>query len=375
MRTKTGPTPRPGYTLIELLIVIAIIAIVASLTLVAVFKVGGKGGQTTAVSEINQLDMAATSYQNTYKVYPPSQVLFLVGNNPNNPALRGFMFPHRTDMPDFQVFKRMYSRWLPNSTDMPMLPDGVTIDLATLGGPPPTGRGRADYVALVQQTNTFVNPAARPLDPNQMMVLFLGGPGALFDPNNTAITFPTTHGWDTVGPFVPLGNNKHGPFYEFKTSRQYDGATGVWDARFRDPWGTPYAYFNALNADNYHDARGLQLNPQRFLVAKFPWDTSAPILATDTYDPMTDPLPTKTVHPLAVSIQGSVVKWVNPGRIQVISAGRDRIFGAGTFQHATLPPTSFLWKAGQGTYGTAEPGDDDLANFNDGNVLGTPGGQ
>jgi hypothetical protein len=212
-----------------------------------------------------------------------------------------------------------------------------------------------------------------------MMVLFLGGPGALFDPNNTAITFPTTHGWDTVGPFVPQGNNKNGPYYEFRSNRQYDGATGVWDGRFRDPWGTPYAYFSAINADNYHDPRGLVGTP-RLLVAKFPWDTSTPILATDVYDPQTDPLPTKTAHPLATSITPAalLVKWANPGRVQIVSAGRDLKFGPGTYPQAT-PILTFAmtntWKAGQNSYGTAEPGDDDLANFNDGNVLGTPGGQ
>lgn len=314
MHRRIRPASRAGFTLIELLVVIAIMAVLMGLLLGAVQKTRGSISRARAFTEINQLDAACTAFKQKYGFNPPSHVI-----DPNTGNAVRFKVPlvavqassTGQDYASYMVLRRMFPRWTPN------LPDGVTIT-------PP------------------LPMAGQVLDPNQAMVYFLAGPYAAGGQGN---------GWDKTGPFIPSGAAKDGPFYDdFQLSRLKDGSGNV-DGRYRDPWGTPYAYFSS-NPGGTYDAR-----------IQFTWASDP---APNTYA-----LPTSNflVHPFRQN-----GKWINGDRVQIISAGADTRFGAGSPITSAGPPQVIRdWSPATAEYAQAQDGYDDCANFNSGTILGVTG--
>ncbi len=341
MLRRTGPTPRPGFTLIELMVVILIIAILAALTTAAVIRAFGAGKRAQAVTEIGQLDVALAKFKQDFGFYPPSHISY---TDATGTHVRRFQMPTRNDQPEFFVLKKMFPRWNP-----PLAPDpviGPNIVVSTLP---------ADYQAL----------AGVPLDPNQVLVLFLAG--------------PTQTGWDPNAPYAasPTATNKKGPYFDFQTSRLLPGGAVP---RYADPWGTPYAYFSANAGSDTYD-------PQ----VMFPWlppsdpapafYTATPVLINSVAPSATDP--SYLAHPYGLRTGATTIKWMNPGKFQIISAGPDQRFGAGACRIAAPTPASDGirdWKPGDPnseyiSSGANNYGYDDIANFNGGAALGESGNQ
>ena len=371
MRTRSGPAPRGGFTLVEILVVIAIIAVLVGMLLVGIQKGRDFGNRTTVVSEINQLDGALTTFNQRYGFYPPSHMVET--DTAGVVRVRRFMIPTRIDQPEYFIMRKMFARWTPT-----LAADGVTIS------PPLQGAGRK-------------------LNGNEAMVYFLGGPGTLLGPNDP--TYPgLLTGWDKAAPFAPTGNARDEVFYgDFKEARMTNRSVSPakYDGQYRDPYGTPYAYFSVS---------GSQSNDLNEAKVPFPWTSTTTATfarsggftetheyATDTYDPLTDAGTYLTAHPLASSVvqrplaapdYGLVtIKWMNAGRFQIVSAGRDQKFGPGTYNPTGYPPAAppppawpaltatqmpQVWTAGSGYYLQGKVGEDDLANFNSGQQLSNP---
>jgi prepilin-type N-terminal cleavage/methylation domain-containing protein len=60
------PRARPGFTLIELLVVVAIIAILAAILVPVFARARKKARQTSCVSNLKQISLAATVYVTDY---------------------------------------------------------------------------------------------------------------------------------------------------------------------------------------------------------------------------------------------------------------------------------------------------------------------
>ncbi|WP_197526233.1 type II secretion system protein [Botrimarina colliarenosi] len=71
-RNPQSAIRRPGFTLVELLVVITIIGILAALLVAAIGPALRKANQTTIVVQIGQLDAALKDYQNVSGSYPPN---------------------------------------------------------------------------------------------------------------------------------------------------------------------------------------------------------------------------------------------------------------------------------------------------------------
>jgi prepilin-type N-terminal cleavage/methylation domain-containing protein len=331
MLHRTGSAPRRGFTLVELLIVIAIILVLAGL-LLAAFSTARQSARTLQTThEIRDLDKAIAEFKTKFGFVPPSHVVERATDG--NFYVRQFVVPTRTDQPEYLVFRKMWDRWDPANQTYGAIPgvlpaDGVTINPAI-----------PYYPARAGET----------LDNNQAMVYFLAG--------------PTNQGWSNGGPIAPTGNTKINAFYEFQQGEQLV-PFGAGAPRFHDPYGIPYAYFSGNTQNDQFDAR-----------AHFPWNTTQTAtfqrgattvtypVAPLTYDPATDTTATKTVHPF----RSPGGKWLNAGRWQIVSAGRDKQFGFGSpIVGATPVIVDFM--PGVGDYELKAKGMDDLSNFASGNL-------
>ncbi len=107
---KSKMPRRPGFTLTELLIVIAIIAVLASLVTAAAVRAMHAARRAAITLELKQLGGAMENFKNDYGAYPPN------GMNPNNAPANGPMAVMLQS--DFEgMFKKMF----PKSQENPEL--------------------------------------------------------------------------------------------------------------------------------------------------------------------------------------------------------------------------------------------------------------
>jgi prepilin-type N-terminal cleavage/methylation domain-containing protein len=210
MKLQQTTSTRKGFTLIEILVVIAIIAVLLGLLLTAIMPIFGKGPEAQARKELGQLGTSIATFQREMKVLKmPSRLLLKEDGN----YASGIAAQDQYLVNDSVKFlKDMF----------PNCKFSLGVDW--------NGNGVIDQGYVI-------------LDGSQCLVFLLGGING-------------TRGFssDLANP-VPAPGRKDllGPFYQFENTR----LIGAPFPRYNDPWGTPYAYFSNYGKPDGYNRYGI----------------------------------------------------------------------------------------------------------------------
>lgn len=242
-----SPTTRPGFTLVELLMVIIIIGILAGLLIVAVGPAIGTANTAVVKAEINQLDVALNNYRDTYGSLPPT---VFTGND----SIGTIDTVKRFDRHLRKAFPRF--RLADLDADMDVDAD--------------------DYVEAFKQATEFPTGSTYAvtfcdlgtMDAAESLVFWLGGIPKIWKANNTTGEFEvelTGFSLDPTNPLLPETNPPSGgnvagedyqsertaPLFEFDTRRLVDADQDGWPEYIPSTGSAqeapPYVYFDSAS--------------------------------------------------------------------------------------------------------------------------------
>jgi len=376
MRTSLmRPSSRRGFTLVELMIVIAIIGVLATILAVALGPILSTGPAMVTRNDINQLGIALESFKSQFGFYPPS--VFVLCENEHD----------YVGLPWWQDSKYYLLKMFPRLSSNP-----AWTGLSPAAGGPPYNF--IDWNQDGKYTGRLV------LTGDQCLVFFLGGiqtgpnsvppnavPACNGFPTNPLVAVPDPPLPATPIRYNPLpqpGTTTYGPYFEFKSDRlvmcprtlpsagfdfstlvdrngffsYQDGYKQISPPPPRTTSATDfysvYAYFSSGRTRNGYNA--CPIGDCQFLTR---------------FDP---PYPgPKPLMPGVFPYQQSPGNYHNPNTYQIISPGKDGIFGAGSPKPSDVAanPHGYYWtpdtaKNVPGVPSTAGLGDgrDDITNFN-----------
>jgi len=344
---------RRGFTLVELLIVIAIISVLMSLISSAVWKAVVTGNRVRNQNEISQLSTAVENFRQKFGIYPPSRIVLCESfsdYNPSNPL-------HADSIQFLQTIWPRINFKFPNS--------------GAAGSRFGVGWSGIDWNGDGQLTR---GPIV--LEGDQCLVFFLGGipgidntnpskpkvfcSGFSTNPQNPAFHTPSNATSNGSKETIPL-------FFDFDSTRLVRRTPSTF-LSYLDTWasppssGTPYAYFSSYKTRNGYN-RYYSLGSDCTSLGVWPYAEG--------------PIP--GVSGASANLPSNW-RYFNPGTFQIISAGRNYAFGQGTNPSPAFPSAPFpFWSSpdragnteasrGKGDLPPPAPpaaGTDDQSNFYD----------
>jgi len=344
MKTRAD---RRGFTLVELLVVVAIIGIVAAIAIPTLYNAVLAARESRIAQELNQLHMAIEAYRQKHGDYPPD---FTNRSSVERHIRKAFP---RISESELTVARKLF--WLnPTETDVTKAEYYSTyVDPAE---------------ALVFWLGGFSTDPRRPFTgPGGPFKAVTGGwyvintdrSGGAFDFDQTRLTIYVADLGDKKKPsgtapsgatLVPLSSDE----YDLHGWRDPDDSedrsdNDVFPVYFPKDSQTPYVYF-----DSQTYAGGSPAVTPTFPTLQ-PTSTPQP-LAAETRDPPQASAVTGDVRPYLSDL--ATHTYANPGTFQLVSAGLDTDYGesSGT---GSFPSGS----------GYDEGDQDNIANFSDGKTL------
>jgi prepilin-type N-terminal cleavage/methylation domain-containing protein len=359
MQLRPAIARRPGFTLVEMLVVLTIIVVLLSLISGAVLQMLGWGPRLQAQSELSQMNQSVELFKQKYGMYPPS-CIFLANNQQDYTNAASYFTttnPNAFLLSVVQKSPGYLQRIFPKMTLPPGAPanagqvTNLTVDW--------TGGQTGPLFGNNRWIGTF-------LEGDQALVFFLGGMQVPQGGGNVnqCIGFAAFAQNPTL-----MSGPRNDPLFDFSPSRLTQigtAATPLLPARYArtlfttnpffvyiDPFnrveaGMPYIYFSSNGSRNGYT--NFPLNATTF-VSDCPSVPSNPTLAT----------PANGVYAYQQTAPGvQPALYLNPNTFQIISAGADGIFSTGGYWNPGVNPVDPFTK-------------DNQSNFNGGGMMGTRG--
>jgi len=366
---------KPGFTLVELLIVIVIIGVLAGLLVPAIWSAVRRANDARVAADIQVLAQGLESFKAKFGSYPPSRVILVedggyrdinVGSLPE-----GF---YGLQSSGDSSNGMSYIDGMPPIGDVPFTSGDHDVNVAALVQR--SIRALRKYFPRVNLSATansvfgqdsptwydFNGNGLRDAEPillegHECLVFFLGGiPGHNVDGNgnytltgmsgfSTNPTNPFTPQFDlsTGGP-IPGAQSRIEPFFEFNADRliddDFDGIPGYVDTLGTTTNARYFAYFSSYDGAGY-DPNDVNFDPVQLNETGLPvrsYRVSFPLATVDqdlgprfTTSPLPNPYTSSDTVPAGGTVnQGGVpASFIDAQSFQIISAGRDRRYGAG----------------------------------------------
>jgi general secretion pathway protein G len=358
---------RPGFTLVEMLVVITILGILVALLVPVIAGAVRTANEARVTGEINVMAQALASFKNKFGDYPPSRIILKengfydvssgdplnnlsTGTGPwygNNGSLQMNYAQPYTDIgagmltfsPTDQTYGQIAQRSLRYLRKF-----FPRAQFTTTGAIPST----AAYGKFHDfNGNGILDPNPILLQGHECLVFFLGGIPSN-DVSGGAATFNGVSGFsnDPQWPFVteyhlgaPAATNRLRPFYEFPIERliddDNDGIPGYIDTLASQGQGRYFAYFSSYGGGGYDpndvnfDANRLDEQLGTFVRRSFRTTFPVPITTGGSTNLVPSDVPNPYTGSLPVPTAGSPATFINNESYQILSAGVDRLYGLG----------------------------------------------
>jgi prepilin-type N-terminal cleavage/methylation domain-containing protein len=361
---------RPGFTLVEMMVVIVIIGIMLSMITAAVIKGLWKGKEVRNRSDLSQFEVSLEQFKTTFKVgYPPSRIVLYKKFAFYFDAMQNYK-DGKLGQDSVAFLTRMFPRL--SSQNFSDFKYPWTYSIKDPNGPPITS------IWVDWNGNGVLDDKGIYLEGDQCLVFFLGGipgPSQATAGNGQP---PQCLGFSTDPKNPAAGTaDRIGPLFEFQSARlvalrQPGGPTysrefysyldtyGSGDGLGNKLSGQPYAYFSSGQKANDYN---------RYFTSAAPVSDCQSISPGGVWpyaEVVTQTVPSNATFP-------PIARYLKPNSFQIITAGADNQFGSGSKPtvvgtQITLAP---LWTAtsAASVYVQDNPGYDDQSNFT-GSLLG-----